>query len=58
MSNRMLSTLVVGAFASAIGALSTLPAGAEEFTDAQKKIRRNTRPWSNPARSSPASARR
>jgi len=41
MSNRMLSTLVVGAFASAIGAigaLSTLPAGAEEFTDAQKKI--------------------
>lgn len=38
MSNRMLSTLVVGAFASAIGALTALPAGAEEFTDAQKKI--------------------
>jgi uncharacterized membrane protein len=38
LSNRRLSTLVVGAFASAIGALTALPAGAEEFTDAQKKI--------------------
>ena len=38
MSHRMLSTLVVGAFASAIGTLSTAPAKAEEFTEAQKKI--------------------
>lgn len=38
MSNRMLSTLVVSAFASAIGALSAAPASAQEFTEAQKKI--------------------
>lgn len=38
MSNRMLSTLVIGAFASAVGALATSPASAEEFTAAQKKI--------------------
>lgn len=38
MSNRMLSTLVIGAFASAVGALATSPVAAEEFTAAQKKI--------------------
>ncbi len=38
MSNRMLSTLVIGAFASAVGALATSPSSAEEFTAAQKKI--------------------
>ncbi len=38
MSNRMLSSLIVGAFATALGSLSTAPAGAAEFTAAQKKI--------------------
>ncbi|MDM9627797.1 DUF2282 domain-containing protein [Rhizobium sp. S152] len=38
MSNRMLSTLVIGAFASAMGTIATSPASAEEFTAAQKKI--------------------
>jgi uncharacterized membrane protein len=38
MSNRTLATLVVGAFASAIGLLSVAPASAQEFTPAQKKI--------------------
>jgi uncharacterized membrane protein len=38
MSNRMLSTLVVGAFATALGSLSAGEAGAEEFTAAQKNI--------------------
>ncbi len=38
MSNRMLSTLVVGAFATALGALPAVSASAAEFTAAQKKI--------------------
>lgn len=38
MSHNVLSTLVAGAFATAIGSLSATPAGAEEFTSAQKKI--------------------
>ncbi len=38
MSNRMLSTLVAGAFATALGSLSAAPAGAQEFTAAQKNI--------------------
>ncbi len=38
MSNRMLSTLVAGAFATALGSLSAVPAGAQDFTAAQKNI--------------------
>jgi uncharacterized membrane protein len=38
MSNRMLSTLVIGAFATALGSLSAGQAGAADFTAAQKNI--------------------
>jgi uncharacterized membrane protein len=38
MSNRILSNLVVSAFATALGSLSSVPASAEQFTAAQKKI--------------------
>lgn len=38
MSDRKMSTLVLGAFAAALGALSAAPAGAQDFTEAQKKI--------------------
>ncbi len=38
MSTRMLSTLIAGAFATALGSLSAAPAGAQEFTQAQKNI--------------------
>lgn len=38
MSDRMMSTLVLGAFAAALGAFSAAPASAQEFTEAQKKI--------------------
>ena len=38
MSNPVLSTLVVGAFASALASLSAVPASAKDFTPAQKKI--------------------
>lgn len=38
MSDRTMSALVVGAFASALGALAAAPAAAQQFTDAQKKI--------------------
>ncbi len=38
MSDRTISALVVGAFATAFGALSIVPASAQEFTAAQKKI--------------------
>ena len=38
MSNRMLSVLAVSAFATALGSLSAVPASAEQFTAAQKKI--------------------
>lgn len=38
VSNRKLSPLAVGAFVAAIGALSATAAGAQTFTEAQKKI--------------------
>ncbi len=38
MTHRMLSTLVAGAFATAIGSLSATSASAQEFTPAQKSI--------------------
>jgi uncharacterized membrane protein len=38
MSDRTLSALVAGAFATALGVLSATPAHAQEFTAAQKKI--------------------
>jgi uncharacterized membrane protein len=38
MSNRISSSLVVGALASAIAALAVSSASAQEFTEAQKKI--------------------
>lgn len=38
MSDRLMSTLVAGAFAAAFGTLAIVPAHAEEFTAAQKKI--------------------
>lgn len=38
MSKRRLSTIVAGAFATALGSLVTAPAGAEQFTPAQKAI--------------------
>ncbi len=38
MSDRTMSALVAGAFATALGALTVSPASAQEFTDAQKKI--------------------
>ena len=38
MSNRITSSLVVSALASAIAALTVASAGAEGFTEAQKKI--------------------
>lgn len=38
MTNSMLSGLVVGAFATALGAMSIPVANAQEFTEAQKNI--------------------
>ncbi len=38
MSNRTLSTLVAGAFVTALGSLSAASAGAQEFNAQQKKI--------------------
>lgn len=38
MSNRILSSFVVGAFTSALASLSVTAAGAQEFTAQQKKI--------------------
>lgn len=38
MSHRKTSAFVVSAFAAALGALSAVPADAQEFTAAQKKI--------------------
>ena len=38
MSDRRMSTLVLSAFAAALGTLAVAPAGAAEFTEAQKKI--------------------
>ena len=38
MSDRTMSALVAGAFATVLGTLSVTPAAAQEFTDAQKKI--------------------
>lgn len=38
MTTRMLPTLVIGAVTAALGAFATLPAQAQQFTDAQKKI--------------------
>lgn len=38
MSDRTISALMIGAFATALGALNAVPANAQEFTDAQKKI--------------------
>ena len=38
MPNRTSSAFVVGAFATALSALSAAPAVAQEFTEAQKKI--------------------
>ena len=43
MSHPVLSTLVVGAFASALASLSAVPASAEDFTPAQKKIQAERR---------------
>jgi len=37
MSDRLMSTLVAGAFAAAFGTLSVIPANAQDFTAAQKK---------------------
>lgn len=37
MSDRLMSTLVAGAFAAAFGTLAVAPAQAEEFTAAQKQ---------------------
>lgn len=38
MSDRLMSTLVVGAFATALGAFAVASAHAQEFTAEQKKI--------------------
>jgi uncharacterized membrane protein len=38
MTNSMLSNLVVGAFATALAAMSVNVASAQEFTEAQKKV--------------------
>lgn len=38
MADHKMTTLVVGAFATALAAMSATPASAEEFTEAQKKI--------------------
>ncbi|MEK1893344.1 MAG: DUF2282 domain-containing protein [Rhizobium sp.] len=38
MSDRLMSTLVAGAFAAAFGTLAVVPANAQDFTDQQKKI--------------------
>lgn len=38
MSHRSSSALVISAFATALGAFAALPAAAQQFTDAQKKI--------------------
>ncbi|MCY1537259.1 hypothetical protein D9M68_727480 [compost metagenome] len=38
MSDSMISALVAGAFATALGALAAVPASAEAFTEAQKQI--------------------
>lgn len=38
MSDRMMSTLVAGALATALSALATVPANAEQFTAHQQKI--------------------
>ncbi len=38
MSTRTLSTLIVGAFTSALASLAAAPASAAEFTEAQKNI--------------------
>ncbi len=37
MSDRMMSTLVIGAFAAAFGAMAVVPASAQTFTEAQQK---------------------
>ncbi|MFM0505286.1 BufA1 family periplasmic bufferin-type metallophore [Paraburkholderia caffeinilytica] len=38
MADYKTTTLVAGAFAAALAAISVTPASAQEFTDAQKKI--------------------
>ncbi len=38
MSDRTMSALVAGAFATALGVFSAAPASAQDFTAAQKKI--------------------
>jgi uncharacterized membrane protein len=38
MADFKMTTLVAGAFATALAAVSVTPANAQEFTDAQKKI--------------------
>ncbi|HWA41957.1 MAG TPA: DUF2282 domain-containing protein [Hypericibacter adhaerens] len=38
MPDRTMTVLVAGAFAAALGALAAMPASAQEFTEAQKKI--------------------
>lgn len=38
MADYKINTLVVGAFAAALAAISATPASAQEFTEAQKKI--------------------
>jgi uncharacterized membrane protein len=38
MSDRLMSTLVAGAFAAAFGTLAVVPAHAQDFTEQQKKI--------------------
>ncbi|WP_454726803.1 MULTISPECIES: BufA1 family periplasmic bufferin-type metallophore [Cupriavidus] len=38
MSDRTMSVLVAGAFASVLGALAATPASAQSFTEGQKKI--------------------
>lgn len=38
MADSRITTLVVGAFATALAAISAMPASAQEFTEAQKKI--------------------
>jgi uncharacterized membrane protein len=38
MADSKMTTLVAGAFATALAAISITPASAQEFTDAQKKI--------------------
>lgn len=38
MSDRLMSTLMAGAFAAAFGTLAVVPAHAQDFTEQQKKI--------------------